>query len=353
MGRARGRPSHGGSDRPPAASAGRTSRSPSSGSVARPSVSCSCASPSATRARGDRRPRGTAASATSTPRRGTAAGCPSCAAAPALRDRPRERVRLLDQGRADAQAVGGRRLRPRAVAGWPPQRGHLRLLVRRDHALGRAAAGCGSASRASTSPSSTTSIACTSTRPTFEGHLRDLAESGWKALDELRSSGQIGAVGAGINERGLITRHLAIGDIDAFLIAMPYTLLHQEVLDDEFPAAVERGCRLRHRRAVPVRDPGQGGRGRRQLQLRAGAARDRGQGGGHPGRLRAARRPAGGGVAPVPARPSARSPRSSRAPRRRPSRSATSRRSTTRSRPTCGPSSRPRACSAPTPRCPS
>ncbi len=77
--------------------------------------------------------------------------------------------------------------------------------------------------------------------PTFEGHLRDLADSGWKALDELRSSGQIGAVGAGINERGLMTRHLAIGDIDAFLIAMPYTLLHQEVLDDEFPAAVERG----------------------------------------------------------------------------------------------------------------
>ena len=77
---------------------------------------------------------------------------------------------------------------------------------------------------------------------TFEGHLRDLAESGWKALDELRSSRQIGAVGAGINERGLITRHLAIGDIDAFLIAMPYTLLHQEVLDDEFPAAVARGC---------------------------------------------------------------------------------------------------------------
>ena len=76
---------------------------------------------------------------------------------------------------------------------------------------------------------------------TFEGHLRDLADTGWKALDELRSSGQIGAVGAGINERGLITRHLAIGDIDAFLIAMPYTLLRQEMLDEEFPACVERG----------------------------------------------------------------------------------------------------------------
>ena len=31
-------------------------------------------------------------------------------------------------------------------------------------------------------------------------------------------------------------------DVDYFLVAMPYTLLHQEVLDDEFPAAVARGC---------------------------------------------------------------------------------------------------------------
>ena len=87
-----------------------------------------------------------------------------------------------------------------------------------------------------------------------------------------------GRSGPGINERGLIPRLLAIGDIDAFLIAMPYTLLHQEVLDDEFPAAVERGRRLRHRRAVPVGHPGQGRRGRRELQLRAGAARGRGAG---------------------------------------------------------------------------
>ncbi len=77
--------------------------------------------------------------------------------------------------------------------------------------------------------------------PTMDGHLRDLADSGWRALEELRSTGQVRAVGAGINHLGLIPRHLAIGPIDAFLVAMPYTLLHQEVLDAEFPACEERG----------------------------------------------------------------------------------------------------------------
>ena len=78
-------------------------------------------------------------------------------------------------------------------------------------------------------------------QPTMDGHFRDLATSGWKALEELRADGQIGAFGAGINDLGLIPRFLDIGDIDAFLIAMPYTLLDQEVLDAEFPACVARG----------------------------------------------------------------------------------------------------------------
>jgi D-threo-aldose 1-dehydrogenase len=76
---------------------------------------------------------------------------------------------------------------------------------------------------------------------TMAGHLGDLRASGWRALDELRSSGQIGAIGAGVNDLGLIPRYLDVGDIDAFLIAMPYTLLHQEVLDAEFPACEARG----------------------------------------------------------------------------------------------------------------
>lgn len=77
---------------------------------------------------------------------------------------------------------------------------------------------------------------------TWDAHFRDLTTSGWRALDELRSSGQIRAIGAGINARGLITRFLDALDLDVFLVAMPYTLLHQEVLDDEFPAAVDRGA---------------------------------------------------------------------------------------------------------------
>ena len=76
---------------------------------------------------------------------------------------------------------------------------------------------------------------------TIDAHFADLAMSGWKALEELRASGQIGAIGAGINDLGLIPRFLDLGDIDAFLIAMPYTLLDQGVLDAEFPACEERG----------------------------------------------------------------------------------------------------------------
>ena len=76
---------------------------------------------------------------------------------------------------------------------------------------------------------------------TWDGHFRDLTTSGWKALDELRTSGQVRAVGAGINALGLIPRFLEALDLDAFLVAMPYTLLKQDILDDEFPAATERG----------------------------------------------------------------------------------------------------------------
>lgn len=73
-------------------------------------------------------------------------------------------------------------------------------------------------------------------------YLGQLAGSGWRAIHELRQAGQIRAIGAGVNERGMITRFLDLLDLDFFLIAMPYTLLHQEILEDEFPLAVSRGC---------------------------------------------------------------------------------------------------------------
>jgi D-threo-aldose 1-dehydrogenase len=76
----------------------------------------------------------------------------------------------------------------------------------------------------------------------LDWYFGQLAASGWRAIEELRAAGLIRGIGAGINDRGLISRFLDLVDVDYFLVAMPYTLLHQEVLDDEFPAAVARGC---------------------------------------------------------------------------------------------------------------
>src|SRR3954447_4455527 len=80
------------------------------------------------------------------------------------------------------------------------------------------------------------------TGPRLEFHLGQLAASGWRAVLELKQAGLIRAVGAGINYLGMIPRFLDLMPLDFFLIAMPYTLLHQEVLDDEFPQAVAQGC---------------------------------------------------------------------------------------------------------------
>ena len=71
--------------------------------------------------------------------------------------------------------------------------------------------------------------------------LTQLATGGWRALSELKDAGLIRGVGAGINERGMMRRFLDLVDLDFFLVAMPYTLLDQAVLDDEFPACAARG----------------------------------------------------------------------------------------------------------------
>ncbi|MXV89739.1 MAG: aldo/keto reductase [Acidimicrobiia bacterium] len=67
------------------------------------------------------------------------------------------------------------------------------------------------------------------------------AGGGFAALEELRSAGAVGAIGAGINELGMIPRFLERLDLDLFVVAMPYTLLDQEALDVELPACSARG----------------------------------------------------------------------------------------------------------------
>ena len=79
------------------------------------------------------------------------------------------------------------------------------------------------------------------TEPGVSAYFSQLFSSGWRALDELRSSGAIKAIGAGINEMGMIPRFLDLVDVDFFIVALNYTLLDQEVLDDEFPRCEELG----------------------------------------------------------------------------------------------------------------
>ena len=75
----------------------------------------------------------------------------------------------------------------------------------------------------------------------FDTYLGQLMTSGWRALEELRDAGLIRGIGAGINKPGNIPHFLDAVDVDMFLVAMPYTLIDQGVLDDEFPACAERG----------------------------------------------------------------------------------------------------------------
>ncbi len=74
-----------------------------------------------------------------------------------------------------------------------------------------------------------------------EAYLGELATSGWRALEELRDSGAIKGIGAGLNIKEAIPRFLDLFDIDFFLLAMRYTLLEQDVLESVFPRCAERG----------------------------------------------------------------------------------------------------------------
>jgi len=71
-------------------------------------------------------------------------------------------------------------------------------------------------------------------------HKHALETSGWKALQELKAAGQIKAIGAGINADAMIPYFLESFDMDFMLVAMPYTLLDQEPLEEILPACVEK-----------------------------------------------------------------------------------------------------------------
>ena len=78
----------------------------------------------------------------------------------------------------------------------------------------------------------------------FDGHYHQLASSGWRAIEELKASGLLKAVGSGINDSGLIPLLLDILPLDFFLVAMPYTLLDQDLLDADAAIVEEAGCSI-------------------------------------------------------------------------------------------------------------
>lgn len=75
-------------------------------------------------------------------------------------------------------------------------------------------------------------------------HFNDLTEGGYRAMDELRRSGAVKAIGLGVNENQVCLDALDIGDWDVFLLAGRYTLLEQTALDALFPACKAAGTTI-------------------------------------------------------------------------------------------------------------
>lgn len=71
--------------------------------------------------------------------------------------------------------------------------------------------------------------------------VRELFDGGgYKALTELRDSGEVAAIGAGVNEWQVCEKLLGLGDFDCFLLAGRYTLLEQDALDSFLPLCAKR-----------------------------------------------------------------------------------------------------------------
>ena len=75
-------------------------------------------------------------------------------------------------------------------------------------------------------------------------HFADLAKGGYRAMDELRRTGHVKAIGLGVNENQACMDALGIGDWDVFLLAGRYTLLEQTPLDTLFPACQSAGTTI-------------------------------------------------------------------------------------------------------------
>ncbi|MFE0526273.1 aldo/keto reductase [Micromonospora parva] len=74
-----------------------------------------------------------------------------------------------------------------------------------------------------------------------DDHLAEAVAGAYPALARLRAAGEIGAVGAGMNQAPALVELAHAGDFDCFMLAGRYTLLDQSGLDELLPLCQERG----------------------------------------------------------------------------------------------------------------
>jgi D-threo-aldose 1-dehydrogenase len=72
-------------------------------------------------------------------------------------------------------------------------------------------------------------------------HGEQAFREAYPALERLRAEGVVRAIGAGMNQAGMLTRFVADTDIDVVLIAGRFTLLDQSAAETLLPLALERG----------------------------------------------------------------------------------------------------------------
>ena len=128
----------------------------------------------------------------------------------ALRDRPRDEWVLSTKV--------GRLLRPHDSGGQTSRRqiraaavrGAIRLLLRRHHALDGGQLSAPRAWPRSTSCSCTTSASISTAREANAAHMKVLRESGYRALEELRRTGVVSAIGLGVNEKEVLIEVLEL-----------------------------------------------------------------------------------------------------------------------------------------------
>ena len=77
-----------------------------------------------------------------------------------------------------------------------------------------------------------------------EAHTNAAMTSGYKALEELKRSGEIRAFGIGVNEVAILEHAMDHGDWDCFLLAGRYTLLETGPLASFLPRCLERGSSI-------------------------------------------------------------------------------------------------------------